>query len=189
MINAINNFAGYNLSAILFAVFVLIVFVIMAKLLSDPFEKFILSPLYDYILMPLGKLFSISEDKKKVNETESKKSFFDKILMRFEQIFNFEKAIYSMSIWFSRYWLLKFIFLVFIPFFLLNYYLTAITFKSKFFDFNNEVIVDALGSFVGAVFVALVISLILKGLGTSIKKTISLSHIVVCSYGMIHFFI
>lgn len=202
MIETINNFAGYNLSAILFALAVLIVFGISAKLLSLPFERFILVPIIDYILIPLYKFFTFCIDfwlkafsfKKNKEENsnldkEQKPSFFDKIILFFEKLFDFEKFIILISNWFAKSWILKLIFLVILPLFVLNYYFTAVMLESSFLDFNSNVIIDAIGSFAGAVIVSVGVSLIFYSLGTTIKKTISLSHLVFCSLGMVHFFI
>lgn len=202
MIETINNFVGYNLSAILFALAVLIVFGISAKLLSSPFERFILVPIFDYILIPLSKFFTFcfdfwvkafsfkgNKEKDTSSDKKQKPSFFDEIISFFEKLFNFEKFIKLASNWFEKFWLLKLIFLVIFPLFFLNYYFTAVMFNSSFFDFNSSVLIDAIGSFAGAVIVSVLVSLIFYSLGTAIKKTISLSHLVFCSLGMVHFFI
>ncbi len=164
MLEQINNFAGFNLAAILFALIGGGIFMILFHYLLMPIFTFILiKPLASIILNTwefFDSAFSKKDEKNEVeNETEKKKfseNFID---------------------WFSNFFIIKIIFFLYVPFFAIIYYLEAKTKNIDVLKFNDALFQETLiGS---AIFVSVItiISIIAKLGQIEFKKTFPMAFI------------
>ena len=164
MIEQINNFAGFNLAAILFGLIGGGVFMIIFHYLLMPIFTFILIKPLASIILNTWEFFDSAFGKKNekneiINETEKKKfseNFID---------------------WFSNFFIIKIIFFLYVPSFAIIYYLEA---KAKNIDvliFNDTLFQETLiGS---AIFVSVitVISIISKLGQIEFKRTFPMAYI------------
>ena len=131
MLEQINNFAGFNLAAILFALIGGGIFMILFHYLLMPIFTFILiKPLASIILNTwefFDSAFSKKDEKNEVeNETEKKKfseNFID---------------------WFSNFFIIKIIFFLYVPFFCIIYYLEGKEKNIDILKFNDALFQDTL---------------------------------------------
>ena len=164
MLEQINNFAGFNLAAILFGLIAGGIFMIIFHYLLMPIFTFILiKPLASIIVNTwefFNSAFSKKDEKNEAeNETEKRKfseNFID---------------------WFSNFFIIKIIFFLYVPSFAIIYYLEA---KAKNIDvliFNDTLFQETLiGS---AIFVSVitVISIIAKLGQIEFKRTFPMAYI------------
>ena len=164
MLEQINNFAGFNLAAILFGLIAGGIFMIIFHYLLMPIFTFILIKPLASIIVNTWEFFNSAFSKKdKKNEVESeteKKKFSENFID-----------------WFSNFFIIKIIFFLYLPSFAIIYYLEA---KAKNIDvliFNDTLFQETLiGS---AIFVSVitVISIIAKLGQIEFKKTFPMAYI------------
>ena len=164
MLEQINNFAGFNLAAILFGLIAGGIFMIIFH--------YILMPIFTFILIkPLASII--------VNTWEFFNSAFSKKDEKNEAENETEKRKFSENFidWFSNFFIIKIIFFLYVPSFAIIYYLEA---KAKNIDvliFNDTLFQETLiGS---AIFVSVitVISIIAKLGQIEFKKTFPMAYI------------
>ena len=164
MLEQINNFAGFNLAAILFTLIGGGIFMIVFHYLLMPVFTFILIKPLASIIVNTWEFFSSAFSKKDekneiVNETIKKKfseNFID---------------------WFSNFFIIKIIFFLYVPFFGIIYYLEAKTKNIDVLKFNDALFQETLiGS---AIFVSVItiISIIAKLGQIEFKKTFPMAFI------------
>ena len=172
MLEQINNFAGFNLAAILFGLICGGVFMVIFHYIFMPVFNFILIKPLASIIANTWEFFNSAfnkkdEKKEDVNETEKKKfseNFVD---------------------WFSNFFIIKIIFFLYVPFFAIIYYLEAKTKNIDVLKFNDALFQETLiGS---AIFVSVItiISIIAKLGQIEFKKTFPMAFIFFFLLGII----
>ena len=164
MLEQINNFAGFNLAAILFGLICGGVFMVIFH--------YILMPVFNFILIkPLASIIA--------NTWEFFNSAFNKKDEKKEDVNETEKKKFSENFvdWFSNFFIIKIIFFLYVPFFAIIYYLEAKTKNIDVLKFNDALFQETLiGS---AIFVSVItiISIIAKLGQIEFKKTFPMAFI------------
>jgi hypothetical protein len=164
MLEQINNFAGFNLAAILFALIGGGIFMIVFHYILIPIFTFILIKPFASIIANTWDFFdSVSSEKDKKNkvsnETEKKK---------------FSENLID---WFSSFFIIKIIFFLYVPFFCIIYYLEAKEKNIDVFKFNDPLFQDTLIGSIIFLSVITVISIIAKLGQIEFKKTFPVAFI------------
>ena len=164
MIEQINNFAGFNLAAILFGLIGGGVFMIFFHYLLMPIFTFILIKPLASIILNTWEFFDSAFGKKNekneiINETEKKKfseNFID---------------------WFSNFFIIKILFFLYVPSFAIMYYLEAKEKNIDILKFNDILFQETLIGSVIFVSVITIISIIAKLGKIEFKKTFPMAYI------------
>ena len=164
MIEQINNFAGFNLAAILFGLIGGGVFMIIFHYLLMPIFTFILIKPLASIILNTCEFFDSAFGKKNekneiINETEKKKfseNFID---------------------WFSNFFIIKILFFLYVPSFAIMYYLEAKEKNIDILKFNDILFQETLIGSVIFVSVITIISIIAKLGKIEFKKTFPMAYI------------
>ena len=164
MIEQINNFAGFNLAAILFGLIGGGVFMIFFHYLLMPIFTFILIKPLASIILNTWEFFDSAFGKKNekneiINETEKKKfseNFID---------------------WFSNFFIIKILFFLYVPSFAIMYYLEAKEKNIDILKFNDILFQETLIGSVIFVSVITIISIIAKLGKIEFKKTFPTAYI------------
>ena len=164
MIEQINNFAGFNLAAILFGLIGGGVFMIIFHYLLMPIFTFILIKPLASIILNTWEFFDSAFGKKNekneiINETEKKKfseNFID---------------------WFSNFFIIKILFFLYVPSFAIMYYLEAKEKNIDILKFNDILFQETLIGSVIFVSVITIISIIAKLGKIEFKKTFPMAYI------------
>ena len=164
MIEQINNFAGFNLAAILFGLIGGGVFMIIFHYLLMPIFTFILIKPLASIILNTWEFFDSAFGKKNekneiINETEKEKfseNFID---------------------WFSNFFIIKILFFLYVPSFAIMYYLEAKEKNIDILKFNDILFQETLIGSVIFVSVITIISIIAKLGKIEFKKTFPMAYI------------
>lgn len=186
----IKSYFGINFDAIVVAsLFGLIFFFIIYKFKVVDFlvEKIIYPIIIFFINIYnfIGNSFKTEENILKTEEQEKaeKEKFSNKINVYIN------KQISLVSDWFSIGIIWKFIFIIYAPFLFINYLLISKTTNQKIFPLNTDNILDSFGAMIGAILVALALSLLLApSMEIKFKKSFPLSCLFFFSVGIIHYF-
>ena len=181
MIEYINNLAGFNLSAILFAlVFSLILFIIFHFVIW-PLINLFLNKILDPIIIFcnfLTNLFKTKNVEEKINSKESSIKKLTKLIS-----FKFE----NINKWFSERFMLKTLLIT--PFIVINYILMCLEYNSTIFPISSNILSDSLWAVFSAIIVASFFSILLLFSGKKFKETIPLSSITFLTIGIVHYFV
>ena len=183
------NFLPDNLPALAVAVIALPVGLLIAKYILWPILRITLVP-FVLILINGGdkflNLFSSSKKNKNENEeiSEKSKDFFDKIYEFFENIF-----IKFFDLLSEKFFILKTIVFLIIPFAIINYYLESLALGVSFKSYNYELVFNSVGAMAGAIIVSIGASIIAKTMGVKFSRSIPVSFFSFLSIGIIHYFI
>lgn len=180
MFENLNNFAGFNVSAILFAsIFGLICFFIakyvLAPVMGPIFNFF--EFIYDNVLEPIINIFN-TKNKQTSPENSTKNSTEKGLLERF----------FSLVLdWFSKTFIIKLL-IIFITFVILNYLLICLEEQKSFISLNLKNILDAFAIMISTSIVSSGFSLIAVAFGIDFRRSIGLSLLIFSGIGLIHYF-
>jgi len=178
MIEYINNLAGFNLSAILFAlVFSLILFIIFHFVIW-PLINLFLNKILDPIIIFCNFLTNLFKTKNVEEKINSKESSITKLIS-----FKFE----NINKWFSERFMLKTLLIT--PFIVINYILMCLEYYSTIFPISSNILSDSLWAVFSAIIVASFFSILLLFSGKKFKETIPLSSITFLTIGIVHYFV
>ena len=187
MIESINNFAGFNLSAILGGTFAGIFFLLVFHYLLMPIlSPFIIKPFagmiaflinsFESMIDNIFELFSskknISSNAKEEKKKEEKKETF------FERLIN----------WFSNFFVIKAIFFLCIPFMIIIYLFEASEQGINAASFDEKLIQDIIWGSIIFFAVVLIFSFLAKSMKFEFKKTFPIVFIVSFALGIIGYF-
>ena len=183
------EFIPDNLPALAFAIIVLPIALLITKFILWPIFNIAIIP-FSVILINGGikfiNLFSFSKKNKDKNEqvNEKSKDFLDKIYDFFEEIF-----IKFFDLLSERFFIIKTIIFLIIPFSILNYYLESEALGVSFKSYNSELIFNSVGAMTGAIIVSLGASIIAKMMGIKFSRSVPVSFFSFLTIGIIHYFI
>lgn len=180
MFENLNNLAGFNVSAILFAsIFSLICFLIAKYVLAPvmgPIVNFF-EFIYDNILEPIINIFN-NKNKKTFHKNTTKNSSEKDLL---------ERTFSLILDWFSKGFIIKLL-IILIAFVILNYLLICLEEQKSFLSFNLKNIFDAFAIMISTGIVSSGFSLIAVAGGIDFKRSIGLSLLIFSGIGLIHYF-
>lgn len=173
MIETINNFAGFNLAAILFGSIAGAIFLIIFHYLLMPILSFILiNPLASVVVNTLEFFKKKENDNSTTNmNSEKKKAISEKLIG-----------------WFSKFFIIKVILFLFVPFIIIIYYFEANEENVNVASFDPVFISEILFGFFIFLAVVLVISLLAKLAKFEFKKTFPIVFIVSFFLGFLDYF-
>lgn len=179
MFENLNNIAGFNVSAILFAsIFGLICFFIAKYVLAPAmgpifnFFEFI----YDNVLEPIINIFN-NKNKQTSPENATKTSTEKNLLER----------IFSLALdWFSKGIIIKLIIII-ITFVIMNYLLICLEEQKSFLSLNLKNILDAFAIMISTSIVSSGFSLIAVAFGIDFRRSIGLSLLIFSGIGLVHY--
>ncbi len=180
MFENLNNFAGFNVSAILLAsIFGLICFFIakyvLAPVMGPIFNFF--EFIYDNILEPIINIFNTKN--KQTSPENSTKNSTEKGLL---------ESFFSLALdWFSKNFIIKLL-IIFITFVILNYLLICLEEQKSFLSLNLKNISDASAVMISTGIVSSGFSLLAVAFGIDFKRSIGLSLLIFSGIGLIHYF-
>ena len=184
----IKSYFGINFDAIVVAsLFGLIFFLIIYKFkIVDFLVEKIIYPIIIFLINIYNffdNLFKNEKDSTKKGVEEDKNKDINKI----KSVIN--RFILSISDWFSKGVIWKFIFIIYIPFLFINYLFISKITKQKILPLNTDNILDSFGSMLGAIFVASILSFLLApSMEIKFKKSFPLTCLFLFSIGIIHYF-
>ncbi len=169
----INNFAGFNLAAILFALISGGIFMIIFHYLIMPILTLVLIKPLATVIETTVNFFSntVTSDNQR-DSTAHKKEFSENLVN-----------------WFSNYFILKVFIFLYLPFFVLIYIFESFEKDYKLSQFNESFFVDI---FIGSLIflsIVLTISIVAKLGKMGFKSTFVLSFIFLFFLGFIQYFI
>jgi len=190
----IENLYGTFTFGLLLTSISIVVFLLIFKFILWPILKIILTPIIGGWLK-IYELYKKSRELKKIQKEKTKEdqsvkqSVTEKIEMFFDKFENFFYAVLNkIALWFSKNFIIKILFLILAPFFIINYVLEAIVLNKNILSINNELINNTTWAMFGAILVSLLLSILLKIMNFSFKKNMPLSFLAVCTIGIIHYF-
>ncbi len=191
----IENLYGTFTFGLLLTSISIVVFLLIFKFILWPILKIILTPIIGGWLK-IYELYKKSRElkkiqKEKIKEDQSvKQSVIEKIEIFFDKFENFFYAVLNkIALWFSKNFIIKILFLILTPFFIINYVLEAIVLNKNILSINSELINNTTWAMFGAILVSLLLSILLKIMDFSFKKNMPLSFLAVCTIGIIHYFV
>ena len=164
MLEQINNFAGFNLAAILFALIGGGIFMIIFHYLLMPIFTFILIKPLASIITNTWEFFDSAFGKKDEKNEVSDKTEKKKLSENFVD-------------WFSNFFIIKIIFFLYVPFFCIIYYLEGKEKNIDIFKFNDALFQDTLIGSIIFLSVITIISVIAKLGKIGFKKTFPIAFI------------
>ena len=175
MLEQINNFAGFNLAAILFSLIGGGIFMIIFHYILMPILSFILiNPLtsvafytWEYFENAFSRKKEKNEKNEVSNETEKKEVFE------------------SFVDWFSSFFIIKIIFFLYVPFFCIIYYLEAKDKNIDILKFNDALFQDTLIGSIIFFSIITIISIIAKLGQIEFKKTFPTAFIFLFLLGLL----
>ena len=186
MIEYINNLAGFNLSAILFALVISLIFITIFHFIIWPLISLVLNKILDPIIAFSCSVVNLFKSKK-VEEKSDSSNEKASLMQKFQNTIalKFENA----SKWFSKNFILKTISILIIPFILLNYILMCLEDNSTIFPISSNLLNDSFWAVISAIIVATFFSILLLFSGKKIKETISISSLIFLTIGIVHYFV
>ena len=191
----IENLYGTFTFGLLLTSISIIVFLLIFKFILWPILKIILTPVIGGWLK-IYELYKKSRElnkiqKVKIKEDQSvKQSVTEKIEIFFAK---FENSFYAflnkIALWFSKNFIIKILFLILTPFFIINYVFEAIELNKNILSIDNELINNTIWAMFGAILVSLLLSILLKIMNFNFKKNMPLSFLAICTIGIIHYFL
>ena len=191
----IENLYGTFTFGLLITSISIIVFLLIFNFILWPILKIILTPVIGGWLK-IYELYKKSRELKKmqtvkIKEDQSvKQSVTEKIEIFFAK---FENSFYAflnkIALWFSKNFIIKILFLILTPFFIINYVLEAIELNKNILSIDNELINNTIWAMFGAILVSLLLSILLKIMNFNFKKNMPLSFLAICTIGIIHYFL
>ena len=164
MLEQINNFAGFNLAAILFALIGGGIFMIIFH--------YLLMPIFTFILIkPLASI--IANTWEFFDSAFGKKDEKNEVLVKTEK----KKLSENFVDWFSNFFIIKIIFFLYVPFFCIIYYLEGKEKNIDIFKFNDALFQDTLIGSIIFLLVITIISVIAKLGKIGFKKTFPIAFI------------
>ena len=164
MLEQINNFAGFNLAAILFALIGGGIFMIIFH--------YLLMPIFTFILIkPLASI--IANTWEFFDSAFGKKDEKNDVLVKTEK----KKLSENFVDWFSNFFIIKIIFFLYVPFFCIIYYLEGKEKNIDIFKFNDALFQDTLIGSIIFLSVITIISVIAKLGKIGFKKTFPIAFI------------
>ncbi len=164
MLEQINNFAGFNLAAILFALIGGGIFMIIFHYLLMPIFTFILIKPLASIITNTWEFFDSAFGKKDEKNEVSDKMEKKKLSKNFVD-------------WFSNFFIIKIVFFLYVPFFCIIYYLEGKEKNIDIFKFNYALFQDTLIGSIIFLSVITIISVIAKLGRIGFKKTFPIAFI------------
>lgn len=175
MFENLNIIAGFNVSAILFALIFSLICFFIAKYILTP----VMGPIcnffeliYDNVLEPIVNIFD--DKNKKTSKNSPEKSLL--------------KSTFLLVLdWFSKGFIIKLLIII-IMFVTLNYLFICLEQQRNFLLFDLKNILDACAIMISTGIVASGVSLIAVALDINFKKSISLSLLIFSGIGLIPYF-
>ena len=181
MIEYIDNLAGFNLSAILFALVISLIFITIFHFIIWPLISSVLNKILDPIIVFSCFVINLFKRKKVEEKSDEKISsmqkFQDAISLKLEHT----------SKWFSERFMLKTLLIT--PFIIINYILMCVEYNSTIFPISSNILTDSLWAVFSAIIVALFFSILLLFSGKKFKSTILLSSMIFLTIGIVHYFV
>ena len=178
-----------NLPALAFAIIVLPVALLITKFIIWPIFNITIIPSFIILINGGIKFINFFQSFKKNKDrnehlNEKSKDFLDKIYEFFEEIF-----IKFFDLLSERFFIIKTIIFLIIPFSLLNYYLESEELGVSFKSYNSELIFNSVGAITGAIIISLGASIIAKMMGIKFSRSVPVSFFSFLTIGIIHYFI
>ena len=179
MFENLNNIAGFNVSAILFAsIFGLICFFIAKYILAPvmgPIFNFF-EFIYDNVLEPIINIFN--NKNKQASTDNTAKNSAEKGLL--------ERTFVLALDWFSKGIIIKLIIII-ITFVIMNYLLICLEEQKSFLSLNLKNILDAFAIMISTSIVSSGFSLIAVAGGIDFRRSIGLSLLIFSGIGLVHY--
>jgi len=194
MLENLNNFAGFNLGAVLFGLIFSFVVIILMHYVIWPVIRISLIPIVSFAeiliisIVKIKTLFKKREQniKERSGFQEESTDFINKIIDKIDYyIATFIKNIIE---WFSKKPALRTFFLIIIPFVLLTHILEARDKGLKIFRLDPSVIENTIWDFCSAGFVSIILTFILKAFDYEFKKAIPIAFFSIYFISVIHYF-
>lgn len=182
-----------NLPALAFGLIALPVGLLITKFILWPIFNITLVPVLIYVINANLKIigFILGAFKKRSDDqsenkasTEVSRDFFDKIFDSLEGIF-----IKFFDLLSNRFFIIKTIIFLIIPFSIINYYLESLVLNVPYNSYNSELIYNASGAMIGAIIVSLFAAAIAKSMGIKFSRSVPISFFSFLSIGIVHYFI
>ena len=182
-----------NLPALAFGLIALPVGLLITKFILWPIFNITLVPVLIYVINANLKIigFILGAFKKKSdNQSENNASkevsrdFFDKIFDFLQNIF-----ITFFDLLSNRFFIIKTIIFLIIPFSIINYYLESLVLNVPYNSYNSELIYNASGAMISAIIVSLFAAVIAKLMGIKFSRSVPISFFSFLSIGIVHYFI
>ena len=191
----IENLYGTFTFGLLITSISIIVFLLIFNFILWPILKIILTPVIGGWLK-IYELYKKRRELKKIQKVKIKEdqSVKQSVTEKIEIFFGkFENSFYAflnkIALWFSKNFIIKILFLILTPFFIINYVLEAIELNKNILSIDNELINNTIWAMFGAILVSLLLSILLKIMNFNFKKNMPLSFLVICTIGIIHYFL
>jgi len=191
----IENLYGTFTFGLLLTSISIIVFLLIFKFILWPILKIILTPVIGGWLK-IYELYKKRRELKKIQKVKIKEdqSVKQSVTEKIEIFFaKFENSFYAflnkIALWFSKNFIIKILFLILTPFFIINYVLEAIELNKNILSIDNELINNTIWAMFGAILVSLLLSILLKIMNFNFKKNMPLSFLAICTIGIIHYFL
>ena len=181
MIEYINNLAGFNLSAILFALVISLIFITIFHFIIWPLISSILNKILDPIIVFSCYVINLFKSKKVEEKSDQKAS----LMQKFQDAISLK--LEHTSKWFSERFMLKTLLIT--PFIVINYILMCLEYNSTIFPISSNILSDSLWAVFSAIIVASFFSILLLFSGKKFKATIPLSSITFLTIGIVHYFV
>ena len=191
----IENLYGTFTFGLLLTSISIIVFLLIFKFILWPILKIILTPVIGGWLK-IYELYKKRRELKKIQKVKIKEdqSVKQSVTEKIEIFFaKFENSFYAflnkIALWFSKNFIIKILFLILTPFFIINYVFEAIELNKNILSIDNELINNTIWAMFGAILVSLLLSILLKIMNFNFKKNMPLSFLAICTIGIIHYFL
>ena len=183
------DFLPSNLPAFAFGLIAFPICLLVAKFILWPIFNFIILPVLIYVinanLKIIDLIFSGFETKSEKDESsKASKDYFDKIY-EFLVVF-FIKFFDLLS---NKFFIIKTLIFIIIPFSILNFYLESLVLGVPFNSYNSELVYNSSGAIISAIIVSLFASIIAKSVGIKFSRNIPISFFSFFSIGIIHYFV
>ena len=181
-----------NLPALAFGLIAVPVALLLTKFIIWPILSITLVPVLIFVINAILKIigFILGAFKRSDNQSENNASkevsrdFFDKIFDSLESIF-----IKFFDLFSNRFFIIKTIIFLIIPFSIINYYLESLVLNVPYNSYNSELIYNASGAMIGAIIVSIFAAAIAKLMGIKFSRSVPISFFSFLSIGIVHYFI
>ena len=183
------DFLPSNLPAFAFGLIAFPICLLITKFILWPIFNLTILPVLIYVINANLKIvdlifsaFKTKSDKGKSSEVS--KDYFDKIYDFLEDIF-----IKFFNLLSNRFFIIKTLIFVIVPFSILNFYLESLVLSVPYNSYNSELVYNSTGAIISTIIVSLFASIIAKSMGIKFSRSIPISFFSFFSIGIVHYFI
>ena len=194
MLENLNNFAGFNLGAVLFALIFSFLIIILMPYVIWPVVRVLLIPIVSFteiLIISIEKVKTLFKKREQIikersSSQEESTDFINKIIDKIDYyIATFIKNVIE---WFSKKPGLRTFFFIIIPFVLLTHILEAKDKGLNIFRLDPSVIENTIWDICSAGFVSIILTFILKAFDYEFKKAIPIAFFTIYFISVIHYF-